>query len=116
MASRQLVTNVLWLVIVGCPADLEVAAARGQPCDVDTDCDRPETPCGEVLACLAGRCQVSGDEPAIIDICTDAASILIDGGASTPQTPVDAGAFTTLDASVDGGAFTLDSSLADAGE
>jgi len=93
-------------LLTGCPEDLDVVPATGDPCERDSDCTRDDTPCGEVLACLDGRCQVPSDSPAMIGVCE---GDLPGGDGSMP-----------LDANVEpldsgGGDAEMDSGALDAG-
>lgn len=94
-SARPWAALVFALSMAGCPQDLEVVAAAGEPCERDQDCAQVDVACGEVLACLDGHCQVAGETPGIIRACEDGdpMSSITDGG------PFDSGA----DASEDDG-------------
>lgn len=72
-------TFALGLLCGGCPEDLAVPPARGEPCDGDVDCNMGRA-CGSVAICVRGYCSSEG---ARVLPCPDA-GIPIEGGVSRP--------------------------------
>lgn len=71
-------TVLLGLMCGGCPEDLDVPPAQGEPCDADVDCNMGRA-CGPVAICVRGYCSSEG---ARVLPCPDA-GIRIEGGMAS---------------------------------
>lgn len=83
------VSLLIGLAAGACAEDLQVPPAVGQPCERDADCQLDSLPCGQVLACLRGRCEEAADEPGLVEPC-ESRSRLADA-AMLPDADTDAG-------------------------